>query len=432
MSAIDPVKSIRAEQEPVDVAVNLGGILRRLAELPPSPEAPYLTVCLDWRPDGANPQRRPVRDDFEQQAAKLLDGPQGRSAATESLRADVARISAYLDEQDGASAQGLAVVACHAAGVFEAVPLGLPIDDEVAVGPTPSLVPLVRAAEDHPTYAVVLADQRQATLSIVTQGRRQRRVEVAGTGYPVRQSQGGWSQRRYQDRADERIEHFLGAVAEETRKALDEGKVGMLVLAGDDQITTQLRDTLHPSIRERIVGHVNLSIRAGRQEVIDATLPLVDAAERARERDAVTRVRDNAASGGAGVIGVEDVLTALQAGQVLTLVITEDFSAEGWADYGLPLWGVGEVPDRHPAGGDAADLVPVMLESELVRLALQSDAEIEVVMADVPVSAEELADVPQAEDGRPRSATALELDALGGVGAVLRFALDAGQPTAEL
>lgn len=90
------------------------------------------------------------------------------------------------------------------------------------------------------------------------------------------------------------------------------------------------------------------------------------------------------------------------------------------------------MPTRHPAGGKAANLVPAMLETELVRLALQSDAEIEVVIADVPVSAEELADVPQAEDGRPRSATALELDALGGVGAVLRFALDAGRSTAEL
>ncbi len=436
MSAIDPVKSITRERQEVDdVAVNLRGPLARLAALAPSTEAPYLTVSLDWRPDGTDPRSRPGRRFFDQQAERLLDGPEGRSAATESLRADVDRVAAFLDGQDRSSAEGIVIVACHAAGVFEAVPLGLPVPDAVDVGPTPSLTPLARTMEDHPTYAVVQFDQKAATLSIITQARRQATVGVRSTGFPVRQNQGGWSQQRYQNRADERIEHFLGTVAEETRKALGESansRIEMLVLVGDDQNATLLRDTFHETIRNRIVGHVNLPMEAGWKEIVDATLPIVDRAERQRELAAVAAVREGAGGGGKAVTGVEETLTALQAGQVQTLVMNDDFSADGWADYALGLFGVGEVPGHHPAAGDTADLTPVLLETEMVRLALQFDAEIEIVSSAVPVSAGEQAHIGKGGEARPRSQAAHALDALGSVGAVLRFVLDADQSTANL
>jgi hypothetical protein len=132
------------------------------------------------------------------------------------------------------------------------------------------------------------------------------------------------------------------------------------------------------------------------------------------------------------VAGPEDTLTALQTGQVMTLVMDDDFARPGWADFTMPLYGVGGVPGQHPAGGDAANIVPVALEDELVRLAIQIGAEIEIVQSPVPITAEERDRVPDADESPPRAQAALELDALGGVGGVLRYALDAGQPTADL
>jgi hypothetical protein len=112
--------------------------------------------------------------------------------------------------------------------------------------------------------------------------------------------------------------------------------------------------------------------------------------------------------------------------------MNDDFSQPGWADYTLPLYGVGEVPQEHPAGGNPANLVATALEDEFVRLAIQSDAEVELVWSAVPITREELVHVPDADDPKPRAEAAQELDRLGGVAAVLRFALDAGRPTPEL
>ena len=299
-------------------------------------------------------------------------------------------------------------------------------------GPTPALATLARVAEDLAPYAVLLADQREAALSLITQATPARRVDVEGTDYPRKQSQGGWSQRRYQNRADERVEAFARTVAEETRRFLDEQRVGALALLGDEVITPVLMDAFHQTVTDRIVGTMEFDIRATESQVVEATLPVVAQAEREREAAAVQAVTDGVGAGTTGVAGPDDTLTALQAGQVMTLVMNDDFAAPGWADFSLPLYGVGDPPTEHPAGGDRASIVAVNLEEELVRLAIQTGAAIEIVKTDVPVTAAEQAAVPDAAAALPRSPAALALDALGGVSAVLRFALDVDQPTAEL
>ncbi|MGI8643418.1 MAG: Vms1/Ankzf1 family peptidyl-tRNA hydrolase [Thermomicrobiales bacterium] len=432
MSAIDPVTQVQRPDGILDIRTNLRRTLERLAELPPSVGAPYITATLSWRPQGSEPQLRAARMEFEQAADRLLDGPHGRSAATESLQADVDRIKAYLAEEAPDTAHGLIIVACHAEGVFTALPLGVDVETSVDVGPAPVLIDLARVAEDYPTYAVLLADQREATLSLVTQNRARPRLEMTGTDYPTKQQQGGWSQRRFQSRADERVEHFLSAVADETRKVLELQHRPMLILAGDNRTTSALRDQLHESIADTIIGTLHLDIDATDSELVDATWPLVAGAEREHEFDAVEKAIGGAAAEAEGAVGAEDVLTSLQSGQVMTLVMNADFSAEGWADYSMPLFGIGEMPETHPAGGDTGNLTPVQIETEMVRLALQSDADIEIVQTEVPVSEEEQQDIRDADEPRPRSEAAKKLDEVGGVGAILRFALHADQATAEM
>src|SRR3954465_8503546 len=53
----DPVQQIREVEHDTPLAMDLNATLARLAALPPSTEAPYLTVSLDWRPEGSAPGR---------------------------------------------------------------------------------------------------------------------------------------------------------------------------------------------------------------------------------------------------------------------------------------------------------------------------------------------------------------------------------------
>src|SRR5690349_7966756 len=57
--AIEPVERIRAFAHETSLALDLISTLERLSALPPATDAPYLTVNLDWRPDGSEPGRIP-------------------------------------------------------------------------------------------------------------------------------------------------------------------------------------------------------------------------------------------------------------------------------------------------------------------------------------------------------------------------------------
>jgi hypothetical protein len=456
--ATDPVQQIREFEHDTPLAMDLKATLARLAALPPSTAARYLTVSLDWRPEGSAPgrfeapepkrserrapreedgaPRRPAWQVLRRDLGETITSYGPRGAAFESLTADMERLTTYLDEELDPAAQGIVVIACQHQGVFEPVPLDVPVASGFTIGPIPSLRQLVRAADDYPPYAILAADQRDAFLWLMEGHTWDRGVQLEATGYPRKQQQGGWSQRRYQSRADERVEAFARTIAEETRRAFEEVNAPVpyeyLVIAANEQMFTLLNAELHETIRERVLGQITLPIEANITELTAAAEPLVEEAERKREMEAVQAVRDGVGAGGKGVAGAVDTITALETGQVMTLVMNDDFSQPGWADYTLPLYGVGSPPGEHPAGGDIANLMPTTVEDEVVRLALQLGAEVQLVRSAVPVGAAEQEQIRDADEPTPRSEAARALDELGGIGAILRYALDAGQPTADL
>jgi hypothetical protein len=447
--ATDPTQRISSERFETPLATSIRGTLGRLAALPPSIEVPYLTVTLDWRPAGESPgrddpddirrseersdeeesvSRRPGRLQFEQAINDLRAEHGPRGPIFDSISADGDRIREYIAADLDPAAQGLVVVACSAQNVFEAIPLAVPVSTKVSLAPVPKIGEIARVVDTFPAYAVLLADQKDATLSVIRYGQRTRSVELEGSEYPRHQQQGGWSQRRYQARADERIEAFARDVADETRNVLDRFGIRMLVVAGDEVITSPLNDAFHQTVKDRIVAAIPMDIRATQQEMLDATMPLVEQAEREREAELVQQLSDAVGAGGKGAAGGEATLEALQAGQVQTLVIADTYEEPGWADFSMPLYGIGHVPREHPAGGDVSAIVPISVEEEFIRLALQQDAEVEIIHSPVPVSQEEQTDVPDAGQPLPITEAAAALNELGGVGAILRFTLDPAPP----
>jgi hypothetical protein len=443
--ATDPVQRIRSFARETPLAFDLDVALARLAALPPSIEAPYLTVCLDWRPEGAEPGRLPPPEQKRSERRTLGEAPRAprrpswqqvhreldelvlqfgpRGAAFDSLSADVEQIKAYLEGELDPAAKGVIVVACHHHDVFEPIPLDVPVPTGIITGTIPSLRQLVHAAEDFPPYAVLVADQRDAFLWVLERQTWEQGIQLESSLYPRKQQQGGWSQRRYQSRADERVEAFARTIAAETRQVFEEGTepVDYLIVAADEPMASALNAAFHEIVTKRIIGHVHMEMEANFPQIVAVAEPVVVEAERRRELEAVETVRNGVGAGTNGVAGIAGTLTALEGGQVMTLVMNDDFTRAGWADYTLPLYGVGDIPHEHPAGGDIANLVPTSLADEVVRLALRTDATIELVRSGIPITAEERERIPHGDDSPPRTAAALALDTLGGIGGILRY-----------
>ncbi|MFN8593912.1 MAG: Vms1/Ankzf1 family peptidyl-tRNA hydrolase [Thermomicrobiales bacterium] len=454
MAATDPIRKIREVDHAVPFNLALAQTLRDLATLTPSLDAPIISLTLDWRPAGEAPGRDPAPEvrrsehrsaahgsgpswrpswaEMDRHLTALADSLGPRGEASDSVTADIALIRDYLDQELDPAAKGVAVYACAAANVFVPLALGLPVPTRLTAGPTPALATLTRLREDNPTYAVLVADQQTAYLSLIDQAVVDLSVTVEGSGYPRKQMQGGPSQRRFQARAEERVEAFARGVAEEVLRTLEDNAVSMLIVAGDEVITSALNAVFDHRVKDRIIATIRLEIDASTQKVLEATLPIAAQAERNHEDADVQTLRDAVGAGGRGAAGAEDALTALQAGQVLTLILNDDFTSPGWADYSLPLYGVGEAPQEHPAGGDVSRIVPIVLEEEMIRLALATGAEVQIVHATQPVEVAEDGPFPKAGIPAPRTAAGEALDALGGVGAILRFTLDQDQPVATM
>ncbi|HWV23636.1 MAG TPA: Vms1/Ankzf1 family peptidyl-tRNA hydrolase [Thermomicrobiales bacterium] len=445
--ATDPTRAVHRRKMASPFEMASDALLDRLVGLPPFTGVPYLTVTIDWRVQGDSPGRaapvevkrsqvrsgeeegirwRPAIEVLEREIADIVEqyGPHGD--AYESLKQDKERVFGWIENELDPAAHGAAIVANSSHDVFEASGFAIPLLTETHVGPTPYLKSIVRLNEDNPTYAVLLADQQDARLSFFTAGLATREVTLVGTGYPRHQSQGGWSQRRYQARADERIEAFARDVADETRKALDRLDVDSLIVAGNEVMTSALSHEFHETVKARIIDTIHLDITATDDEVLEATQPIADRAERQREATLVANIRDQVGSDGRGAAGPQDTLQALQIGQVQTLAMVDTFEGGGWADFDMQVFGVGAIPVAHPAGGDVSALVAVDLPNEMLRLALASGAGIDVIHSDVPAHTDEA--VRQSDDGMPIMEAAASLNEIGGVGALLRYALDETAP----
>jgi len=447
----DPTKRITHSTTDTPLVTNIEPVLKRLATVAPSPTQPILTVTLDWRPDGTNPGgtqpdegapdlkrsqrrnapqsaqepvRRPARLVLDRELQRLIDEHGPRGDTFDNLTADTERISAYLDGELDHSAHGVVIVACTARDIFEAVPLALPVPTRVKLGSLPALSDLAQVEDDYPTYAVLLADRHDATLSYVTHATAHGSIELRSTDYPRRQKQGGWSQRRFQARAGERVDAFARDIADETQRALDELGIDMLIVAGDEVITSPLDASFHQTVKDRVIATLRLDIRTTDAGLLDATLPVAEQAERNREAAVVHRLQDAIGAGEYGVGSAADVLKALQAGQVDKLVLVDDFTGRGWADFGYPAYGIGEPPPAHPLGGDLADIVSVDLRDLLIFLGLTTGADIDIIHSAAPVPDQVAESDRERESVESRLPAAAALDEIHGVGAILRFSMD--------
>jgi len=440
--ATDPVQRVRSRVNESPFDLDLHGTLQEVAALPVVGDSPFLSVSLDWTPSFDNPGRRPAdelrRSEarnvttesttqrpaltwFQAEARALLASLDERSVERAGLEADIDRVTAWLERDLDPSAQGTIVYSSTGQDIFVPLALGVPVPNRIGYGPLSSLDVLAHVDEDYATHAILVARQQEADLTFVTQGTQEGGIRLESTLFPRRQSSGGLNQRRYQNRADERTSAFARTIASETAKALEETGVDVLVLVGSETFLREITAEFPMQVQDMVAGTVRMDFQQhpGDQAIIDAAAPHALAAERHQEASAVAEVRDRL-GGGMAVAGAVDVVNALKAGNVRTLVMNEDFAEPGWADFSYPVYGAGNIPAEHPLGGETANIVEVALAEELIRFTLQQDGEIELIHTATPVDADT---APTRESGeQARSEPSRLLDDAGGVAALLRFA----------
>jgi len=364
-----------------------------LAALEPSP-FPVISLYLNLsaNKNGREDYQQFIRKAFSDRAKALPD----QSPERESFEKDVERIRKHLEGENNTAGQGIAIFACSGSDLFETISLDAPTGQHwLFIGSVPHLYPLAQLVENYPRYAAVMVDTNKARIFVFGVAKTEREENVVGEK-TRRTSKGGWSQARYQRRADNFHTNHLKEVVETLDKIVREEAIDHIVVAGAEVAMPILREQLPKHLADKI-------LEIGPHEDGESGSFLERTMAALRERDAETDVEkvqelmDAWKSGGLGVAGPEATLSAFQLGQVEELIITGSPETlkpvQKLPDDAAP--GAVQVDTSNPGG--TIDEARLKLSDELVTRAQQTAARIRFI-----------------ED------PALLAD-VGGVGALLRF-----------
>ncbi|HYB96738.1 MAG TPA: Vms1/Ankzf1 family peptidyl-tRNA hydrolase [Vicinamibacterales bacterium] len=363
-----------------------------LAALEPSP-FPVISLYLSLKPNQNG------REDFDVFVRKVFPERaksfRQNSPERDSFDQDAERIRQYLASERDPSWQGVAIFACAGAQLFEAIPLETPFDDHwMFVGSVPHLYPLAKLVDTYPRYAAVMVDTNKARILVFSLAATEREERIVNDK-TRRSSQGGWSQARYQRRADNVHLHHMKEVAEALERIVREEHLNQIVVAADEVALPKLREQLPAHLAEKIVATVPLQ-RNAPGSALEDTLAEIWRKDAESDAEKVQELFDEWLGSGLGVTGPEATLRAFELGQVEELIITGAVETLKPVQT-MPANSATEMQADTSAPQGGVDESRLKLSAELIKRAQQTAARIRFI-----------------ED-------ASLLEEVGGVGALLRF-----------
>jgi peptide chain release factor subunit 1 len=354
--------------------------LRRLADVDVGgAKVLSLFLNLDPREFATPPARSTEIRSLLDRAGRLVreESEQLTHEQKESLKSDLERVAAELGNGAGTKgAHGMAIFTCSAAGLFEMLRLSEPVDHEPVVSDGPYLAPLSTIGEAG-KWCVVLVNRRTARLFC---GSSESLDEIALVDDATRNKhdQGGWSQANYQRSVDKDVQDHLKHVAEvvflQMKAELPDG----VLVGGPQETLTDFEGTLHPYLRERLAGRIDIAVENTSPEDVRRTAAeRIAVVAREREDQALARLAELFGSNGRAASGLTDVLTAVHAQRVETLLVDRGYTAPGVCCPQCGFLG-GESLLECPADGTPTERRENVVEAAIER-AIRQSANVHVV-----------------------------------------------------
>jgi peptide subunit release factor 1 (eRF1) len=376
--------------------------LRQLADLKPD-NARVLSLFLNLDPrDLATPparasEVRSVLDQADRAIKEAIDANGITHDEAKALREDLQKATDFFNNGsfDAKGAHGLAVYLAGPAGLFDVIKLPRPVATNVVVDDSPFIEPIADLGS-RTRWMVVLVSSRNGRILRGTADSL-REVDQHWDDVHGRHSQGGWSQARYQRSVQEEKKDHLRATADVVFEYHKRAPVDRLLVGCTEEIFPAVKGALHSYLSERLVGRFDVDVEnASTEDVFKLASKQMEEFEQSAEHDLIARLREGVGSGGRAVAGLDETLGALNERRVEKLVVNHGFVAAGAVcPQDGTLYPAGTA--TCPADGTKTDQRDDVIESA-IELALAQSAHVRVVRYH-----------------------GIEIEALGQIGAILRF-----------
>ena len=248
-----------------------------------------------------------------------------------SLHADLDRILDVAANLRGHS-RGRAVFACAAHNFWKEYELPPHLGaTHIYLQPRFQLKPLAALLGAQPALCVAMVDRQRARFfdlrldDLRERGAIVHMLSRNAASYGYNGYEGGHAERRV---AEEALQHFK-AVSERLRTDFEKGIWERLIVGCQDANWSEVDAHLHPYVKQRLIGRFSADVASVSNEEIrdhaEAVLNLwITERASAKASEAVAFAKAN----GRGVTGLRRVLQALETGEVQTLFLTENYSAQ--------------------------------------------------------------------------------------------------------
>jgi peptide chain release factor subunit 1 len=370
--------------------------LRELANLRPE-GAKVLSLYLNLDPTefaSAQARNTEMSSLLDEADRRLRNGDSLSHHEKIGLRDDVERVRKFFNSPDF-SAKGAHALAifCSGPDIFEVLKLPRPVDTGVAIDDSPFIEPLADLAFTG-SWGIFLVSRKTAR---ILRGSRDRLEEIAHITDDVHgwHDQGGWSQARYQRGIQKEADDHVKNAAEVLFRRFRRAPFDKLLIGCPEENCGEVEKRLHPYLRERIVGRIDVDVENSTPEQVlhAASIPM-EKEDTRREREALDRLAEGLGTGARAAAGLEQVLAALNERRVEILMFEQGLNARGVV---CPTDGwVGAEGTTCPIDGTALDQREDIIETA-VQLAITQSAEV------IPIRHHD------------------DLDGRGSIAAVLRF-----------
>jgi peptide subunit release factor 1 (eRF1) len=314
-----------------------------------------------------------VAKDIVKQALKSA----AASGKNGSLHADLDRVLDLATNLRG-HARGRAIFACAAQNFWKEyeLPPHL-VATQIYLQPRFQLKPLAALLGAQPALSVAVVDRQRARFfdlrldDLRERGAIVHMLSRNASSYGYNGYEGGHAERRV---SEEALQHFK-AVSERLRTDFEKGIWERLIVGCQDANWSEFESQLHPYVKQRLIGRFSADVASvSNEEIRDHAGAVLNQWIAKRASTKVSEALDFAKSNGRGVTGLRRVLQALEAGEVQSIFLTENYSARAVECLNCGHLNVHLVPSCVACGKPTRELTDVC--DAIIPIAIRRDIEL--------------------------------------------------------
>jgi peptide subunit release factor 1 (eRF1) len=259
-------------------------------------------------------------------AAARTDGGKRRELSHQqrlALREDFDRIRRYFDvefERDGA--HGLAIFCAGLDNVWRPLPLTEVVPDGIKVDQLLYLAPLVPLVGRGEGALVLVVSREQGRFYRLRAGRLEDFADYFEE-QPRRHDQGGWAQSRLQRHVDELAHDHLKRVAEQLDRFVRRLRKPQVVVIAGEETWGELEGLLSQESQRAVAGVAHAEAHAQPPELLAVAAPVLERWRAERENEAVDRWGEELGRNGRAASGWAETLEAASDARIELLLFRE-------------------------------------------------------------------------------------------------------------